>query len=194
MHKIHVHEGLVLGKRGIGEANTSVFIFTKELGLLRATARSARFEKSKLRYGLEPFSRGRFSFVRGKHEWKITGVEGVSREFLPSHTHGRRAVGRVSRLLLRLIHGEERGEKLYDAVIQGFEFFVQSESPLEVESAECIVVLRILSQLGYVPDTPALSPFIQRGTVMTGELAAQAATSRALLIRTINESLAVTGL
>ncbi len=194
MHRIYVTEGLVLGKKGVGEANTSVFIFTKELGLVRATARSARFEKSKLRYGLEPLTHGRFSFVRGKQEWKITGVENISRGLIPHTAYGRSAVGRVSRLLLRLIHGEEQGEELYDAVVQGFTFFAQSASALEIESAEWILVLRILSRLGYVSNKPALMPFIEGGSGMTGELAAQALQSRVLLIRTINESLAVTGL
>jgi len=193
MHKIHVTEGIVLGKRGVGEANTQIAIYTKELGLLRATARSARFEKSKLRYGLEMLTRGRFSFVRGKHEWKVTGVEDISREHIPATPHGKVATGRVSRLLLRLIHGEERGEKLYDAVEQGFSFFAGSHTVSEIESAEWVLVLRILSHLGYVPHIPALEPFMGEEKI-TEELAAQALQSRAFLIRTINQSLAATHL
>lgn len=193
MHKIHVTEGVVLGKRGVGEANTQIAIFTKDLGLIRATARSARFEKSKLRYGLETFTRARFSFVQGKHEWKITGVEDISRELLPTTTEGRRAPARVSRLLLRLIHGEERGEKLYAEITGGFAFFARSHSPQEIESAEWVLVLRILSHLGYVPETPALTSFTKHGGI-TEALAAEAFASRALLVRTINESLAATHL
>ena len=45
-------EGLVLQKRGVGEANVSVVLLTRELGLVRATARSARREASKLPYRL----------------------------------------------------------------------------------------------------------------------------------------------
>ena len=71
MAKLIVTEGIVLGKRGAGEANTVVIILTETLGLLRAAARSARRERSKLRYGLEPFTIARFSFVRGKNEWKL---------------------------------------------------------------------------------------------------------------------------
>jgi len=193
MHKIHVTEGIVLGKRGVGEANTQIAIFTKELGLLRATARSARFEKSKLRYGLETFTHARFSFVRGKHEWKITGVEDISRELLPATAEGKRASARVSRLLLRLVHGEERGEKLYEELAAGFAFFARSSTMKDIESAEWVLVLRILSHLGYVPETPALTSFTKPGDI-TEALVAQAAASRALLVRTINNSLAMTGL
>ena len=59
MHEKYITEGIVLGKRGVGEANTLVFILTELQGLVRAKATSARREASKLRYGLEPLSRGR---------------------------------------------------------------------------------------------------------------------------------------
>ncbi len=193
MHKIHVSDGVVLAKRGVGEANTQVAIFTKELGLIRATARSARLGKSKLRYGLEVLTEGRFSFVRGKHEWKVTGVETISRDLVPSTREGKVAVGRVSRLLLRLIHGEERGDKLYVAVRQGFSFFAASHTKEEIESAEWVLVLRILSQLGYVPRISELAPFVGEENI-TEELALQAQVVKGFLIRTINESLAATHL
>lgn len=193
MHKIYVTEGIVLAKRGMGEANTHVAVFTEELGLVRAVARSARFEKSKLRYGLEPLTRGRFSFVRGKYEWKITGVENISRLYVSATPYGKIAIGRVSRLLLRLIHGEERGKKLYHVVSRGFLFFAGTRTKEEIESTEWVVVLRILSHLGYVPEVPALEPFMKSGDI-TEALALEAQGSKAFLLRTINTSLAATHL
>ncbi|HVZ76226.1 MAG TPA: recombination protein O N-terminal domain-containing protein, partial [Candidatus Paceibacterota bacterium] len=56
MHALFVTEGIVLGKRGVGEANMFLAILTREQGLLKASARSARREQSKLRYALEPFT------------------------------------------------------------------------------------------------------------------------------------------
>src|SRR3989344_164867 len=79
MHQLHVCGGVVLGKRGVGEANVLVFILTSELGLVRAMARSARAESSKLRYVLESFTHARFTLLRGKNEWKLVGVEQASR-------------------------------------------------------------------------------------------------------------------
>ena len=193
MHKIFVSEGIVLHKRGAGEANTTVSILTKNFGLLRATARSARFEKSKLRYGLEVFTHARFSFVRGKHEWKVIGVEKVSRDLFSSSASARAVAGRMTRLISRLVHGEEHGPALYASVREGFRFIARSHNTEEIEGAECVIVLQILSELGYIQKSPQLTPFIDY-QLLSKELTAQALIVRPLLVRTINNSLAITGL
>src|SRR3989338_10897372 len=105
MYDKHITEGIVLGKRAVGEANTLVYILTRELGLVRAKATSSRREVSKLRYGLETLSRGRYTFVRGKNEWRLTGVDGVSRDLLGSTPAQRKRLGQVSKLLMRLVLG-----------------------------------------------------------------------------------------
>ena len=196
MHKIVATEGLVLQKRASGEANTTVALFTRELGLIRASARSARVEKSKLRYGLETLTRGRFSLVRGRYEWKLTGAEGASRELFVG-TARRASLARIAKLLLRLIHGEEPVPELYALVIDGLGHLARAENQKDADSIECVLVLRILASLGYLPATPELAPFIE-GSLADGffslELSAEVARSRSLLIRTINESLLATGL
>jgi DNA repair protein RecO len=191
MHEKHITEGLVLGKRAIGEANTFVFILTEELGLVRAKAISARREGSKLRYGLEPLSLGRYSFVRGKQEWRLTGVDALSRELCTTTPAQRRRLGQVSRLLLRLVLGAERSRELYQAVREGFVTLSRIEK--DADSVECVLVLRILAHLGYLPELPALAPFVESNT-FTPELAAEAQASRKLLIKLINDSLQATGL
>ncbi len=187
MYKLFVSEGIVLGKRGAGEANTLVTILTRELGLIRASARSARRESSKLRYGLELLTTAKFSFIRGKYEWKLTGALDQSHELLASEQAARRASGRVARLILRLIPGEETNRDLYDTVKEGLSALSRG---IDVEA---ILVLRILSRLGYIPETPELKPFIERD-FFSVELAKEVAASRALLIKAINQSLEATGL
>lgn len=197
MHNIYITDAIVLGKRGVGEANTLVSLFTKELGLVRASARSARFEKSKLRYGLEPLTQGRFSMVRGRHEWKLTGVERLSRDYISPSFTSRQRMGRLARLLLRLIHGEEPVPELYNTVAEGFEYVSRATTEQDAENIECVLVLRILSHLGYLPQTPEIMPFVDTppaGRFFSLELAAEVARSRAFLIRAINESLGATGL
>ena len=193
MYQIHVCEGVVLGKRGVGEANTLVFILTHDLGLVRAVARSARVEHSKLRYGLEPLTRARFSFVRGKNEWKLTGAEGITRVLVPNEPAFARQAGRVAKLLLRLIHGEEVAPALYTSVVEGLSALAAAHGVREAESVESVLVLKILFHLGYLPHTPELRGFID-ADFFSLELAGEAERSRALLIRTINESLSATGL
>ena len=191
MHEKHITEGVVLGKRSAGEANTLVFVLTEELGLVRATAISARRENSKLRYGLEPMSVGRYTFVRGKNDWRLTGADDVSRELIRCTEAQRRRLGQVSRLLMRLVLGAEPSPELYRTTKEGFRSLAHITE--HADSVECVLVLRLLSHLGYLPELPALSKFVE-SDAFTPELAAEAAASRALLIKLINESLQATGL
>lgn len=190
MHDVHAYRGIVLSKRPVREADVLVSILT-EHGLLRAMARSARAEKSKLRYGLEPLTFARFSVVLGKREWKLVGVEEVSRAFIQTTLPERQALFRISTLLVRLMPGQEPGPELYTTVAEGFALLA-SQPHDRAASLEAVLVLRILSHLGYLPHTPALAPFVEGEFSI--ELSAQALKARALLVRTINESLKATGL
>ena len=193
MHKVHSTEGVILAKRANGEANVRVSILTEELGLIRAAVRSSRVEHSKLRYGLEPLTRARFSLVRGKAEWRLVGVETIARDCVGPTSARRQAAGRIARLLLRMVQGEEPVVELYRAVREGLLFLAAAQSEQYAQAVECVLVLRVLAQLGYLPRTPELSPFI-KDTFFSIELAAEAARARTLLVRTINESLQSSGL
>src|SRR3989344_220941 len=142
MYELKVCEGVILSKRGVGEANVLVSILTRDLGLVRGLARSARAEYSKLRYGLEPLTRARFSFVRGKHEWKLTGVEHVSRANLSNTAAQARRAGRIAKLLLRLIHGEEVEAVLYESVAAGLEALSRPQVEADAECIESVLVLK----------------------------------------------------
>lgn len=191
MHKIHITDGLVLRKRAVGEANVLLWILSPELGLVRASARSARTPQSKLRYGLESLTLGRYSLVRGKYEWRLTGAEATSRRLLAGSLTQRRAVGRIAQLLLRLVNGEEPQSNLYKTVTEGFALLAGAEGA-HAEAVECVLVLRILSHLGYLPHTEMLSQFVEEEYSV--ELSAKALESRSLLVKVINESLQATGL
>jgi len=193
MHKIYSTEGIVLAKRGHGEANVRIVLLTEGLGLISASARSSRVEHSKLRYGLEPLTRARFALVRGKAEWRLTGVEQISHDCIGVSSARQQASGRIARLLLRLVQGEEPLVELYRAVREGLLFLAAAVREQDAQAVECVLVLRVLAQLGYFPHTQELAPFIA-DTFFSVELAAEAAKSRTLLIRTINESLQQSGL
>lgn len=167
-------------------------ILTSDLGLVRAQVRSARVMPSKLRYGVEPLTHGRFSFVRGRHEWRLTGAEALSREALTMPAVHRAVVGRVGKLLLRLMPGTEPLPTLYQVVTEGF-LALQTAVAEDVQDIECVLVLRILSELGYIPDTSQAAPFIEEKG-FNKELLALAHASRPTLIRSINDALQSTGL
>ncbi|KKW35815.1 hypothetical protein A2852_00785 [Candidatus Adlerbacteria bacterium RIFCSPHIGHO2_01_FULL_54_23] len=185
MYEKTATDGIVLRKRGVGEANLRVAILTREFGLVVASARAARAEASKLRYGLEPLTSARFCLIRGRHEWRVTEAHGIRPLGLSAQS------GRIAQLLLRLVHGEEKNPQLFDEVSEGLRALAATKEP-HAEAIECVLVLRILFALGYLPHTQALAPFIEGGFSI--ELSAKAIESRSLLVRTINESLQMTGL
>lgn len=196
MHAIVVTHGLVLGKRAVGESNTTIALLTPERGLVRATARSARKEVSKLRYGLEVFSGARFSLLRGRNEWKIVGVEEVSTLFFPT-TRARVCAGKIAKLLLRLVHGEESAPELFALACAGFDAIGQCHTPQILEALEWVFVLRLLDQLGYLPETTELLFLLEwmpQKVFLSEEEAQRVQEMKRLIIRTINESLAATGL
>ena len=125
MHDVVSTRGIVLSKRTVGEANTLVSMLTEDLGVVRASARSARLERSKLRYGLETLTQGTFSLVRGKYEWKLTGTQELSRPFLHAPIAQRKTAGKIGRLLTRLIQGEEPVPELFDIVSHGLAYIAQ---------------------------------------------------------------------
>ena len=182
----------MLGKRGVGEAHTLVWLLTHDLGLVRAKATSARVEHSKLRYGLETLSVGRYCMVRGKAEWKLTGVENISHALARTDHERRTRSGKIAKLLLRLIHGEERVPALYKTVVEGLQAIARAATVADAEAVETVLVLRVLAHLGYLPHTQALAQFIEGEYSV--ELSAEALKSRSLLVRAINESLIATGL
>ncbi len=190
MHKIQVTRALVLRKRGVGEANTQVTLLTEELGLLHASARSARSEVSKLRYGLEMLTEARYSLLRGRNEWKLVGVEAVER--LEAETARAHQQAKVARLLLRLVHGEEKSSELYTLVREGLRILGSASSDEDAEALECILVLQLLTSLGYVPQTPHSTWFVTNG--YTPESIERAKQERRTLVRVINESLSASGL
>jgi len=193
MTRLVVSNGIILSRRASGEADARITILTESLGLVAASARSSRREISKLRYGLEPFTTARFSFVRGKYEWKLIGVEQIARPLAAASARHRAVAGRIARLLSRLVQGEEQAPLLYRAVADGFALLASAGTSAETESIECVLVLRILFNLGYLPQTAELAPFV-RDADLSLELAAEAAASRSALIRAINDSLYATGL
>ncbi|MEK9177832.1 MAG: recombination protein O N-terminal domain-containing protein, partial [Patescibacteria group bacterium] len=79
MYSITTTPGFIIDSRPYGEAGRLMSIFTRELGLVRATAQGIRLEKSKLRYSSQLYSFGIFSFVCGKEFWRLTNAREQSR-------------------------------------------------------------------------------------------------------------------
>ena len=197
-HGIYTTEGFILKSVNFGEANKYFFIFTKDFGLIKAAAQSVRHLKSKLRYGLEDFSLAQVSLVRGREIWRLTSAEkkfsleifkegGNSEKFL--------ILSRIFSLLLRLLHGEEKNDRLFESVKEGMHFLGKKSDLTEEDLAsfECIMALRILSVLGYIGQLGDFDQFIS-SPYFTVELLAKMSALKTRAILEINKSLRETHL
>jgi DNA repair protein RecO len=168
-HHIYTTLGFVVESMPHREAGKYLSIFTHELGMVRATAQGIRFEKSKLRYHAQDFSLATFSLVRGKDVWRIVGAQEA-----PGYTGYKIPVKselyiRMLTVLKRLIPGEEKHPELFDVILAATHFLADEDMSQEMAhtfstqkqaSIEIIIMLRILSHLGYIEPTPNLLPFL----------------------------------
>ncbi len=155
MHTIHQTEGIVIGARNISEANRLLWILTKDLGLIQAHVQNIRGVESKLRYGLQIFSHSYIDFVRGKEGWRVSSAEPITNFGMTiKDTTLLRALGKMFTLLRRLLPGEEKHEELFYEVRTAAQFAARETlSPRYLKAFESVMVLRILSHLGYWENT-----------------------------------------
>jgi len=161
-------EAIVCGTYDRNTADRSYRLFTRELGMLYADARSVRKEESKQRQALQDFSHIKVSLVKGKGGWKIGSVSEIKNYYGAAVDQAARgSVVKVIRLLRRFVTGEEMHEVLFDEYLAALEFFAADCS--ERRCYEHVFIQRILAQLGYIKssDVPA-----QFKTIVLSDIAA----------------------
>jgi len=185
--------GVVIARAQSGEGSVRVFIYTDELGLVGAFAKSGREERSKLRPHLQIGTHGTYTLVKGRHEWRIVGVVDTENILfiLADRPHARQAAARVMSVVRQLIHGEEVNRELFHA-LGGFFAVLPDCSPKEARISERLAMVRILASLGYVPtlsDIPHLSDFSFEREVLL-----HLAPFEARMTKAINDALLASGL
>ena len=189
-HLYHT-DAFVLGSAPSGEGSKTISLFTRELGFLFASAQASREERSKLRYGLQDFSYSNVSLVRGREFWRLTHaelVENVANE-LSGTPDAVRMLGRIGKLLRRLLAGEERNEPLFVAVREGLQFIATKPDTSALEGIEIVLVLRILYLLGYLAPRWEFDPFLSHSALWDDSIISNALLFRTLAISEINHSL-----
>ena len=186
MYSIYTTNGFVLGSAPKGEASKFYLVYTRDFGLVHASAQGIRLLRSKLRYNIDEFSFGVFSLIKGKEFWRITGVERSDGDISST---GRRMIARVLHLVYRLVQGEEKNYALYntlDNLVECLRFGAE-EDGRSVAAIEGIVLLRILHALGYA-GADALWNDLLSGPI-TNEKVSVAQKHLSLIIREINRAL-----
>ena len=148
-------DAIVCGTYDRNTADRTYRLFTREVGMVWADARSVRLEKSKQRFGLSDFSLIRVSLVRGKSGWKIGSVSAIDNYYHSAIDQSARgSIVTIVRLLRRYFQGEEAQPELFDFVAESLS--ILSEDVSERVFADQVITLRVLSELGYVakPSVP----------------------------------------
>lgn len=192
MYHLYHTPAFVLGATHFGEANKRFTLFTQEFGLITASAKSVRAERSKLRYGLQDLSYAEVTLVRGHEAWKMTNAVRHENlfEVFQNASQGWQMYARIFRLLERLLAGEEKNAELFEIVRGGF-FFLKDLPPASrpVKEVEIVLVLRVLFLLGYLPLRREFEPFLSLPFFWEEALVRQVSLCRSLALREINRSL-----
>ena len=158
-YHIYTTDGIVLKQTPFGEANILLHILTSDLGLITASARSARLSVSKLRPALQEYAYISVTCIKGKNGWKITNSASKGSFFFdyPKYTH--KVMSQIVAVLMQMITGEEHNKNIFDTVKSGFEA-LKSVPEKDISNFETIAVLRILNELGYVVKNETTNKFL----------------------------------
>lgn len=146
-YKTYITEAMVCGSFDRHTSDRLYMLFTREAGMVYATARSVREERSKQRYSLQDFSHIRVTLIHGKSGWRIAGVESICNYYaLCESREARACVRNVLLLARRCIQGEVPHTEIFDDVVAAYEGVHTCDATL----LYTMVSLRMLSALGYV--------------------------------------------
>ncbi|HEY9583498.1 MAG TPA: recombination protein O N-terminal domain-containing protein [Candidatus Paceibacterota bacterium] len=179
MHHIYTTKAFVVHSFPHGESGKFLLLFTKDFGLVGAVAQGIRFSKSKLRSHLIDFGFANVSLVRGKEVWRVTGAQEIE------HQKKNIIQIKILRLLKRLLHGEEKNEKLFEIVEKLYQIEIDET---DFDNVECLTVLRILNSLGYISKNDKYSNLLESTDIDHGQIDL-IKEIKPEIIKTINQSL-----
>ncbi|KKR43322.1 MAG: repair protein RecO protein [Parcubacteria group bacterium GW2011_GWF1_40_6] len=192
MHHIYHTEGIILGNKNYGEAGRYYPIFTRDLGMIYASAQGVRKMSSKLRFILQDFAYVKIDLVQGKDFWRITSASKTNKlEQLSKNSGTFEVVSNIAKLLKRLLAGVEPNQALFSDLINGFSVLEKSGKE-ELQNIEIILVLRILNNLGYIGDNAVLQNLIK--SPFEENLIFEVSKSKSQVLNQINKALKETHL
>lgn len=160
-YQTYTTEAIVCASFDNNIADKSYQLFTKTAGMLYASARSVREERSRQRYALQDFSLINVSLIKGKSGWRIGSVQSEGNLFSKANNRSSRgSVVRLFKFLRRFVQGEESSPELFTEVLQSIHFLSQDDLPQRAVVEE-IICVRILYSLGYIAHTSAIKDILE---------------------------------
>lgn len=162
-YHLYVTEALVMRTVAYGESEAQKIIFTKDLGLIRARVQSIRRISSRLRFSLQDFNHSKISFVHGKGGWKIVSAKLETDLYSEFKNEKEKVIllGKIFLLTERLTPQEEKNSDIYNALLHSIAALKKYSQKEEIQSIECMYILKLLHYLGYLSDSSVFKPFIE---------------------------------
>jgi DNA repair protein RecO len=189
-HKHHT-KGIVISNKIEGNDSLRTYIFTESFGLLSARVQGARNLRSKLRSGVQDFSLGEFSLIHGKLGWRVVSVRPEKNlfEIFRKDNEKLKIISNIFSLIKKLV-GEQIHQNIFSTVANFFNFLEKAQTK-DIALAECLTIMRLLYELGYMQHDPELTIPISSSEI-TIEHLEQIAPRRSQIVALINESLKAT--
>lgn len=169
-HHIYHTTGLIVGLKPKGETDLFLKVFTRDFGMVVATAQGARKMVSKNRFGLRLYAVPEFDLIKTRESFRVGAVRPESYAPDRAETLVR---AKVSAILARFVVSDEPHEKLFDDVL---ELFKKQNKDIDI-----LVMIVILENLGYWHSTESDKIFINGGMLSAQE--------KVEIINRINESI-----
>ncbi len=187
-YHIYTTDGIILKRTPFGEANVFLHVLTRDLGLIIASARSARLSVSKLRPALQEYSLVSVSCIKGKSGWKITNVVEKGNYFFDSLEFTHRVLAQITSVLLKMTQGETPHKEIFQIVTSCFEYLRTIEQK-DITNFEIVAVMRILHELGYVERKKETDGFLENKELWNEQILQKASSSRKEIISLVNKGL-----
>ena len=144
-------------KKDFGEADRLFWIYTEKFGMIMASAKGVRLEKSKLRGNLDIFTYGEYAVISSKDFWKLVDAREITSASLNRNSFERvKIFAKIAGLMARMIKGEERNEEMWNQLKNLFlKLFRESTSQENLKDLETKSMSGILKTLGYMEEIPA---------------------------------------
>lgn len=193
MHHIYHTEGIILSSRDFGETGRHYHIFTRDLGMITASAQGVRKMSSKLRFVLQDFAYLKIDLVQGKNIFRVTNASKTDKlEQITKQPENLKVFANIARLLKRLLAGVEPNETLFTDLLNGLLILEKTEKEEDLRNIEAIIVLRALNNLGYIGENEILQNIIK--SPFEENLVFEIAKNRAKVLGQINKALKETHL
>jgi recombinational DNA repair protein (RecF pathway) len=189
MYQKYTTEGFIVNTKPSKEADVLYLFYTREFGMILASATSVRSSKSKLRGKLLVGTLLYLTIIKSKTGWKLVEVS-ESQNALSPRLEAYKKFSRVLLVYKSLIHGEEKSDSLFAVLHDLYNFLLSNTETKYLEAGECLTMVKVLYALGYGGEID-FAPLCELGFDEEGlnKIIAE----RSSIVKEINRSLKITG-